>query len=236
MTSDMDIKVLGSSSKGNCYVVSDGATKLLLDCGLPIKEILKGIDFAPQFVAACLVTHSHGDHVKSANKLSQLYGVRVYASAGCIDAARLRCACAVKSMVQFAVGSWEILPFDVQHDAPEPLGFLLRSSVTNEKLLYFTDTYYLKYRFKGITHILCEANYSLDIIREKVDSGVIPKSLGDRIIGSHMSIDHLLEMLKSNDLSRLRKIYLCHLSDSNSNAAVFKQRVQETTGVEVIVC
>lgn len=232
----MEINVLGSSSKGNCYVISDGATTLLLDCGLPIKDILKGINFTPQFVTACMVTHSHGDHVKSANKLSQLYGMRVYASAGCIDAARLPCACAVKSMEQFAVGSWDILAFDVQHDAPEPLGFLLRSTISGEKLLYFTDTYYLKYRFKGVTHILCEANYSLDIIREKVDSGIIPKSLGDRIIGSHMSIDHLVEMLKANDLSKLRKIYLCHLSDSNSNAAQFKRRVQEATGVEVIVC
>ena len=102
LISDMDIKILGSSSKGNCYFVSDGATKLLLDCGLPIKEILKGIDFAPQFVTACLVTHSHGDHVKSANKLAQLYGVRVYASKGCIDAALLKCACIVKSMEQFS--------------------------------------------------------------------------------------------------------------------------------------
>ncbi|MBQ9947920.1 MAG: MBL fold metallo-hydrolase [Oscillospiraceae bacterium] len=232
----MDIKILGSSSKGNCYFVSDGATKLLLDCGLPIKEILKGIDFAPQFVTACLVTHSHGDHVKSANKLAQLYGVRVYASKGCIDAALLKCACIVKSMEQFSVGSWTILPFDVQHDAPEPLGFLLRSSVSGEKLLYFTDTYYLKYRFKGVTHILCEANYSLDIIQGKVDSGAIPKSLGDRIIGSHMSIDHLVDMLKANNLSRLCRIYLCHLSDSNSNADEFKRRVQEATGAEVVVC
>lgn len=232
----MEIKVLGSSSKGNCYVISDGTTKLLLDCGLSVKDILKGIDFAPQFVTACFVTHSHGDHVKSANKLSQLYGIRVYASRGCINAAQLKCACPVRCMEQLSVGSWEVLPFDVQHDAPEPLGFLLRSTVSGEKLLYFTDTYYLKYRFKGVTHILCEANYSLDIIREKVDGGIIPKSLGDRIIGSHMSIDHLLEMLKSNDLSRLRKIYLCHLSDSNSNAAEFKRRVQEATGTEVVVC
>ena len=43
----MDIRVLGSSSKGNCYIVSDGTTKLLLDCGVPIRRILTGIDFKP---------------------------------------------------------------------------------------------------------------------------------------------------------------------------------------------
>lgn len=227
---------MGSSSKGNCYVVSDGVTRLLLDCGLPIREILRGMDFLPQYTAACLVTHSHGDHVKSANKLAQLYGMRVYASAGCIAAACLKGAVPVKSMERFSVLSWDILPFDVEHDAPEPLGFLLRSNATGEKLLYFTDTYYLKYRFKGLTHILCEANYDLDILRNKVDRGVIPKFLGDRILGSHMSIDHLVEMLKANDLSRLRRILLCHLSDGNSDAERFKRRIQEATGAEVIVC
>ena len=232
----MNIKVLGSSSKGNCYVVSDGMTQLLLDCGLKMKEILAGIDFQPQFVKGCLVTHSHGDHVKSANKLSQLYGVRVYASRGCIEAAQLRCVRAVKALSEFSVGSFKVLPFDIQHDAPEPLGFLLKSTETDEKLLYFTDTYYLKYRFKGVTHILCEANYDLDILNEKVSGGDVPKCLTDRVISSHMSIEHLEQFLRSCDLSKLRAVYLCHLSDSNSNAADFRKRIQRLTGAEVIVC
>lgn len=232
----MEIKVLGSSSKGNCYVVSDGITRLLLDCGLKMKEILAGIDFQPQFVKGCLVTHSHGDHVKSANKLSQLYGVRVYASRGCIEAAEITCACAVKAFEESTVGSFRVLPFDIQHDAPEPLGFLLKSVVTGEKLLYFTDTYYLKYRFKGVTHILCEANYDIDILNEKVSSGNVPKCLAERVMSSHMSIEHLEQFLKACDLSRIRAVYLCHLSDRNSSAADFRERIQRLTGAEVIVC
>lgn len=233
----MEIKALGSSSKGNCYIVSDGVTVLLLDCGVPIRQILVGIDFKPNSVAGCLVTHSHGDHVKSARKLSEIYGIQIYASAGCVAAAdilgRVTTVCSLR---EFSAGTFRVLPFDVEHDAPEPLGFLLKSTVTGEKLLYFTDTYYLKYRFSGVTHILCEANYSLDILHEKIDIGAIPKFLGERVMSSHMSIDHLLDMLRKNDLSCLQRIYLCHLSDSNSNAAEFKRRVQEATGAEVIVC
>ena len=232
----MKIRVLGSSSKGNCYVVSDGTTRLLLDCGVSVRAIMAGIDFKPQTVAGCLITHSHGDHVKSANKLSQLYGMRVFASQGCIDAAQLRCVRAVKALSEFSVGSFKVLPFDIQHDAPEPLGFLLKSTETDEKLLYFTDTYYLKYRFKGVTHILCEANYDIDILNEKVSSGNVPKCLAERVISSHMSIEHLEQFLKACDLSRLRAVYLCHLSDSNSNAADFRKRIQRLTGAEVIVC
>lgn len=232
----MEIKVLGSSSKGNCYVVSDGKTRLLLDCGLPVRAIMAGIDFKPQTVAGCLITHSHNDHVKSANKLSQLYGMRVYASQGCIEEAQLNCVRVVKAMSEFSVGSFKVLPFDIQHDAPEPLGYLLKSTETGEKLLYFTDTYYLKYRFKGVTHILCEANYDLDILNSKVSGGDVPKCLAERIISSHMSIEHLEQFLRSCDLSKLRAVYLCHLSDSNSNAAEFCERIQRLTGAEVIVC
>ena len=93
----MDVNVLGSSSRGNCYIVSDGVTRLLLDCGVPIKRILPMIDFKPDSVAGCLVTHSHGDHVKSAREL-MFRGIKVYASAGCIGAADIGGAVPVKSM------------------------------------------------------------------------------------------------------------------------------------------
>ncbi len=231
----MDIKVLGSSSKGNCYIVSDGTTRLLLDCGVPIRRILSGIDFKPGSVAGCLVTHSHGDHVKSAPEL-MFRGITVCASAGCIGAAKLNGATPVKSMKMFTLGTFRVLPFDIQHDAPEPLGFLLKSTVTDEKLLYFTDSYYLKYRFTGITHILCEANYDPEILRRRVESGEVPGMLADRVISSHMSIDHLEDFLRACDLSKLRKIWLCHLSDGNSNATEFRRRIQRLTGVEVEVC
>ncbi len=232
----MEIKVLGSSSKGNCYIIYDGCTTILLDAGVPVKTIMTGIDFLPNTVAGCLVTHSHGDHAKSADKLSRIYGVKVYCSNGCAKAAGISGYIPAEGLKEFRAGTFRVLPFGVEHDAPEPLGFLLKSDFSGEKLLYFTDTYFIRYRFKGVTHILCEANYNLDILREKIDSGAVPKFLGERIMGSHMSIDHLIQMLKANDLSRLKKVYLCHLSDSNSDAESFRRRVQEATGAEVAVC
>lgn len=108
--------------------------------------------------------------------------------------------------------------------------------IQSMKLLYFTDSYYLKYRFTGITHILCEANYDPEILRRRVESGEVPRMLADRVISSHMSIGHLEDFLWACDLSKLRKIWLCHLSDGNSNAAEFCRRIQRLTGVEVEVC
>ena len=41
----MRLKCLGSSSAGNCYLLTScSGETLILDCGIPIKEIKKGLD------------------------------------------------------------------------------------------------------------------------------------------------------------------------------------------------
>ena len=37
----MIINSFASSSKGNCYLISDGTTKLLIECGISIDKIRK---------------------------------------------------------------------------------------------------------------------------------------------------------------------------------------------------
>lgn len=233
----MDIKVLGSGSKGNCYIVSDGVTSLMLDCGLPLKQILIACKFKMSEISACLVTHNHMDHIKAAKGLAS-YAVPVYASQGCLNASGLQGSYfkVVKSQEQFTVGTFRIMPFDVEHDVPEPLGFLLYSTVTKEKLLYFTDTYYLKYKFSGLTHIMGECNYSKVDLQRSVDEGRVNKALAERLLFSHMSLEHFKEFLQANDLSKVKQIYLLHLSDNNSNAERFKEEIQRMAGVEVYVC
>jgi len=165
-------------------------------------------------------------------------GVDVYASAGTSAAMgwtghRLRI---VKTMDRFTIGTFGITAFDVKHDSAEPLGFVLHSLQTKEKLLYFTDTSYLKYRFNGLTHILGECNHDRRILLNNIKSGEVDEYGAKRIMHSHMSIETLLEMLAANDLSRLRQIYLLHISERNGNAEDFKRRVQQLTGVEVHAC
>ena len=55
----MEIKVLASGSKGNAYMVSDGNTKLLLECGIKYKDIQKGCGFRLSEIKACLISHEH---------------------------------------------------------------------------------------------------------------------------------------------------------------------------------
>lgn len=228
----MEITILASGSTGNCYRVSDEKTALLLDCGIPIKRIENGLHFMLHLIDSVLVTHCHQDHVKAAKDIAKR-GIPIYASAGTLDACGLHGHSfrPVKALESVQIGTFTVVPFDVEHDAPEPLGFLLKSSVTEEKLLYFTDTYYLKYRFPGIHYLMAECNYSQKTMSEEINP-----ALRDRIIESHMSLETLLEMLQANDFCELKQVYLLHLSNDNSDETYFKEEVQKVTGVPVYVC
>ncbi len=228
----MDIKVIASGSSGNCYRVSDGVSSVLLDCGIPLKQIQQALNFELSSINGALVTHAHQDHIKVAKDLARL-GINIYSSKGTFEACKLagHRFKTVKSMDIFNVGTFTVMAFDVKHDVPEPLGFVLRSKETGEKLLYFTDTYYLEYKFPGMNYIMGECNYSIKTLNENLNP-----TLRDRILESHMSLEHFVDFLQANDLSQLKEIYLLHLSSDNSDEKLFKETVQKITGTEVYVC
>lgn len=228
--------MLASGSAGNCYLVSDGLTPLLLECGIAIQQIRRGLGFGLTNVAACLVSHEHQDHAKAVADVLRA-GVEVYTSPGTIKALglehhRLR---PVRAKETFKVGTWTVRAFETQHDVQEPLGFLLHSRASNERLLYATDTYYIRYKFPGLTHIMVECNYAADILEANVKRGSVPEVLKKRLLTSHFSLDNVKEFLKANDLSQVREIWLLHLSDGNSDAERFKREVQALTGRPVYI-
>lgn len=226
----IQIRTLASGSKGNAYHIDDGQTQLLLECGISFKDIRKALDFNTSNLAGCLVTHEHGDHTKGIQDVLKA-GIDVYASYGTWDALLLdghHRAHPVKAKHKFTIGTWTILPFDVQHDVSEPLGYLLVNK-QGEKLLFATDTYYIRYKFLGLTHLLIECNYSLEILNRNIDEGRVPAVMKKRLLQSHFSLENVKEFLKANDLSKVQEIHLLHLSDSNSDEALFKEEIQKLT-------
>src|SRR5690625_2345802 len=231
----IDIKTLASGSKGNAYLVTDGHTPLLLECGISYRDIQIATNFQTSNIAGCLVSHEHKDHSKGVKDVLRA-GIDVYASQGTIEQEgikhhRLK---PIKAKKQFQIGTWTILPFDVQHDAKEPLGFLLQST-NGGKLLFATDTYYVRYKFRGLTHIMVECNYSIDILEENIASGRVHKAMKRRLLKSHFSLENVKEFLRANDLSKVQEIHLMHLSDSNSDERRFKNEIQALTGKPVYV-
>jgi phosphoribosyl 1,2-cyclic phosphodiesterase len=234
----MEIKILASGSKGNCYVIDDGQTKLLLEAGIPFKQIQKALDFKVSEIHGCLISHSHADHSRAAAELARL-GFEVYASEGTLTALNIESFYYTHSVwsretgEQFQIRSWNILAFPVEHDASEPLGFLLQTG--SERLLYATDTAYIRYRFEGLTHLMLECNYSLDLIKDNVAAGETERVVKRRVIKSHMSLETVKSLLIANDLSKVVAVYLLHLSSANSSAENFKVEIQKLIGKPVYI-
>lgn len=232
----MKITVIGSSSAGNCYILRGVQSSLLLEAGVGYKEIATALGHDFSRVAGCLVTHEHMDHAKAVHHLAKK-GIDIYASRGtfgAIDFTGHR-ANALRAKKVAKIGEFDVLPFDVQHDAAEPFGYLIQSRITKEKVCFITDTYYTKYRFSGVTCYMVEANYSESILLRNIESGCVPGPMADRTRRSHFEIGRVVEFLKASDLTRTRKIVLLHMSSGNSDAEAFRRLVYSETNVETIV-
>jgi len=208
----MILKVLGSESAGNCYLLESDNEALILEAGIRLQEIKLALDFDLSKVIGCLVTHSHGDHCKYARDYLKA-GINVYTSKETIVAANLsghRLFPLGPQPVQ--LGQFMIKCFPVPHGVPT-LGFLIKHPNAGS-ILFVTDAACIPNRFCNLNHILIEANYEDSILTN------------DRAVGHHMSLDTCLGFLRANDLSLVRNIVLLHLSSGNSDAGMFAKSVQ----------
>lgn len=227
------IEVLGSGSKGNCYILTAGNEKLILDCGINLLEIKKSLNFNLSNVIGCLLTHSHKDHSLSLKGILAA-GIDVYSLHEIFSECKSNSHRAKKISKNklFKAENFKIIPFEVNHTHNDrsycpTLGFLIKHPAIG-KVLYVTDTYYLDYRFGNVDHILIECNYS----EEAIDT--IPDYRA-RVLKSHMSLENLKEALKTWDLRKTKNIILIHLSSENSNPEKFKDEIEKLTGIKTYI-
>ena len=232
----MIIKPLGSSSEGNAYLISDGETTIMLECGLPINDLKIKTGFFNPRPAACLISHSHGDHAKSVENLLAM-GIDCYLSKYTMAELKIKSPFAheMQEGYKLTIGSFEIQPMELKHDV-YCLGFYIYSKQSRETLFFATDTYYIPYRFKNLDYIMVEANYAAEIVNSNIINGDFTLAAKERLVRSHLEIESTILWLKQQDLRRCKRIYLLHLSDGNSNKEDFKNRVIEAVGVPTTVC
>lgn len=233
----MNIQTFASGSSGNCYKIDDGATAILLECGIPLRQIKQKLNFNMD-IAGCLITHEHKDHAHAVKDLMKA-GIDCWMTAGTAEALKLdgHRLHTIEREQHFTIGSFKVLAFETIHDAAEPCGFVLHSVKTGERLLFVTDTMYVKYQFATrFDYILVECNYVEEVLEKNASDGVISELLKSRIRRSHFGLEAVIRFLKSLDLSRCKRIYLTHLSNANSDAALMKRWVQKATGKEVEIC
>jgi phosphoribosyl 1,2-cyclic phosphodiesterase len=208
----MIIKILGSSSSSNCYLLqADNGETLLIECGVDFKEVKKTLNFDISNVSGCLISHEHKDHAGYVQKLLEA-GIDCYMSKGTKEALELNHhrANILSEFTKTSIGSYKVMTFKTKHDCAEPI-------------------------FEGLNHIFIECNYAKDILNNNVELGIINNQLKNRTLRSHFELENVKNFLKSNDISSVRNICLLHLSDRNSDAERFKKEIEQLTDKNVVI-
>lgn len=219
------ITFIGSGSKGNSALLELAGRFYLLDAGLSckrIKEHLDTINLDFSDLSGIFVTHEHDDHVKGLRvvlgKCSE--EIPVYCTRGTMCALDAR-GYMIKNHVEIVygrtvdLGTSDVTPFKVPHDATEPAGLRFAGSgkvmalatdlghVTTEVIDYMQDA-----------DLVCvESNYDEDMLR----TSSYPAWLKRRI---RSPMGHLPNEGVRGILSRMKKVpevlVMMHISQESN--------------------
>jgi len=245
----MEITVLASGSKGNCTIVRGEDGALLVDCGLPAREVLSRLSTAEcQDVAiqGILVTHEHVDHIRGVWALARRLKVPVYGTEGTLqdlprEASRghLPALHPVHPSTRFDLGEFRIEPFPTSHDAREPCGYFIDED--GSRFAFCTDTGILPQPLvrdlSRCDGVLLESNHCPEMLA----TGPYPESLKRRIRSrrGHLSNTAAATCLREIG-GHIGAVILAHLSEVNNTPEKALASAKEGLGfyigdVEVIV-
>lgn len=217
----MKLKCISTGSSGNCYLLqADNGETLILDCGIGIKEIKKGLDWNIKDVVGVLCTHKHLDHSKSLDNFKKM-SIPVFAPYQ-------------RNYNKKNYGGFTIYPFPLQtldgnwthtdaNGEPCPIyGFLITHPEMG-RMLYITDCELIKWKYKDIKHILLGVNYDKDLV--DTDN---PKA--NHVFRGHLSIDTACDFVKANYSDSLQNVIMCHLSAENADSDSFIEKMKKVAG------
>lgn len=222
----MKLKCIATGSTGNCYTLtSDSGETLILDCGISVKEIKKGLDWNIKGIVGVLCTHKHLDHSKS---VKDFEAMEIRISAPYIQYAQHEgihryhtipfSSFKAKAIDLTTIdGSWTHT--DANGEPCPIFGFLITHPEMG-RMLYITDCELIKWKFKDINHILLGVNYDKDLVG--TDN---PKA--NHVFRGHLSIDTACDFVKANDSDSLQNVIMCHLSNENSDKDSFIEKMKK---------
>lgn len=226
---------LGSGSRGNATLVEHGSTSVLIDCGFSVAQTerrLARLGRCAGDLAAIVVTHEHGDHLRGVARLSRRHRLPVWATAG--TAACMRGAVhglfRVNALETFAIGDLEVQPFAVPHDAREPTQFIFGDGARRLGVLTDTGTVtaHIERMLSGCEALLLECNHDPELLA----AGPYPPALQARVGGAHghLSNGQAARLMARIDRSRLQHVVAAHLSERNNSPRHAREALAEVLG------
>ena len=234
---------LGSGSAGNCMVIEQETTRLLLDCGFGTREIvarLEKLSLAPEQITGILVTHEHDDHAKGAFKFAAKYHIPVWLSHGTRlmterylpEKGALQIN-VIDSHTSFAIEHIQVTPYPVPHDAREPTQFTFTDG--QYKLGVLTDagssTPHIEQVLSGCDALILECNHDLTMLKNGPYSHALKQRVGGRL--GHLDNISAASLLTKLDNSKLKHILAAHLSAKNNTQALAKQALSGALNCEL---
>lgn len=219
----MQISVLASGSKGNCTLIHDGDTAILIDAGISarrIKQKLSELHLDMRDISSILITHEHIDHIRGLKTLSKNYQIPLYSKLNTFKAMPFihdippQC-CHVLPESNFTIGNMTVNSFAVSHDAAEPVGYNIQTKHLKITLAtdlgFATDTVHKAMDCSDI--LILEANHDINLLQ----NGTYPWNLKKRILGTrgHLSNTDAGFLLK-NLKNKPPEVILAHLSEHNN--------------------
>ncbi len=225
----MEFTVLASSSRANGYLLHNKKEALVIEAGVSLFQVKKALDFRVGIIRGCIVTHRHKDHSKFVREYVDA-GINILGPEDIFTSPHHRFR-SIFPGKGYMMGNFQIIPFDVAHDAP-CYGYII-DHYTTGRILFLIDTYLCQYKFPDLNHIIIEANYSDDILEDNILKGLEHPSKRDRLLTSHMELKTTKAVLMAQDLSAVENIILTHLSDRNSDESRFVDEIKALTGKPV---
>ncbi len=220
----MRFACLGSGSQGNSLVVEVADTRLLLDCGLTLKETiarLSRLDLDPSMIDGIVVTHEHDDHISGVVRLARKFDIPVWLTHGTLRSMEkvfsvLPKVNIIDSHQRFAIDAIEIEPYPVPHDAYEPAQFVFGDGALRLGVLTDTgcSTPHIEAVLSRCHALVLECNHDVQMLA----NSDYPSSLKQRISGrfGHLENAAAAKLLANLDCSRLQHIFAAHLSRTNN--------------------
>ena len=221
---------LASSSKGNISIVYTDTTKILIDAGIALSEIelkLQALNINPYDINGILITHEHGDHIKSVGALNRKYGINIYCHVDAYSSLiyklgkiRPNTIFTFSSNI-FSIGDVKIEAYKVPHDVPACCGFNIYYNA--KKMSFATDLGHITediiQKFYDSRLVVLESNHDEKLLMANPKYSL---QLKQRIKGNN---GHLSNVVASKVISRLavnnvKQIVCAHLSEENNTPEV----------------
>jgi len=224
----MNIKVFASGSGGNCMLLSERDTHILIDAGISMRRLqqsLRACDLEIDDIGGVLITHEHSDHVSGLKMLLKYYALPLYAPhtvasrlCGMLPDAE-EVMHAVRPGEGFRLGAVMVRAFHTPHDTDESVGYRVEgrgSFALATDMGHVTDE--VLEGLTGADTVLIESNHDLDMLY----NGPYPVPLKRRILSDrgHLSNTDCAALAVRLADTGTRTVILGHLSKENNRPEI----------------